>query len=269
MVQIPRASPIHKKEHFAEKYSSAQLRVSNKYVTGRKTVTSNTAPSSADCKSDKTHYTELEQIATDTCDTEEEQFRPRASTLPGNLDRPDVLLDKLLKEHNNDESKEKTGGAVKTKLYKNKSDSKNSSNKDNSDGNRRGSPYQRDVSRSPGPRSTSTGQPMVQFRKHPPGIQRRIISTQRTKDNDESKDSIHEDDISISTIKHILSRPSRTNRFIRVPPANSIAREERAVLEHVSEILSARIASPRPANLRSGTPMLPILSPNSEVGKRT
>ncbi|KAL4233636.1 hypothetical protein ACF0H5_008318 [Mactra antiquata] len=269
VVQIPRASPSHKKENIGEKYTSAQLRVSNKYVSGRKAQTTlSCEQNSVDNKSDRSASKDLEKQPGDVCENEEDEFRPRASTFPGKLDRPDVLLEKLLKEQNNDESKEKTNGAVKMKTNKNKSDTINISNKESSDANKRGTPYQRELARSPAPRA-GTGQTLVQFRKHPSGVQRRIIRAQKPPDN-VSEDSIQEDEISVSTIKHILSRPSKTKRFIRVPPVNNnVAHDERAVLEHVSEILSARIGSPRPSNFRSATPMLPMLSPNFETGKRT
>jgi hypothetical protein len=282
-VRIQRAnSPVKaKKELTSDTPQPTHLpRVANKYVLGnRKVMSPNVLPNTQDVKPDqnvtkpKTEQKQDENTskhngklsASETTDIDEEEFRPRASTFPGKVQRPVTTIQKLMTERGNIDQSDRSEGPVKTRVYRTKTDPSSNSKKEIMDNRlsspvcRRESPFQKEGFRSPTPRHTGNPPILLQYRKNP-AAQRR----------ETSKDSIQEEDISISSGKHILSRPSRTNKFYRISTGNHTARDDTVVNEQVTEISSAQPNSARNAtvNFRSATPVLPSLSVNTENGKR-
>ena len=294
-VRIPRASsPMKSKKEHSNDTSHATLlpRVANKYVLGnRKGTSPNVLPNSHDVKPEQNETKpsvkhEHKQVqnapkhngklsATETTDMDEDEFRPRASTFPGKVQRPVTTIQKLMIDRGGIEQTDKSDGHVKTRVYRTKTDPSSSSKREiidnrlNSPVSRRESPFQKEGFRSPTPRHTGNPPILLQYRKNP-AVQKRFSSVNKTKEGESSKDSIHEEDISISSGKHIISRPSRTNKFYRISTGNHTARDETVVNEHVTELSSAQPNSARnaTANFRSATPVLPSLSLNTENGKR-
>ncbi|XP_045196682.2 hormonally up-regulated neu tumor-associated kinase homolog isoform X2 [Mercenaria mercenaria] len=290
-VKIPRASSPMKPVAHDKTQATYLPHVANKYVLGNRRVTPPNVPAqSPDNKIDQNvlkHDVKLSDnkpdhtvskhngklSATETTDAADEQFRPRAATFPGKIQRPVTTIQKLMKDRGEIEPSDKADGSVKTRVYRTKTDPTNNSRRDYIENrpstpvSRRGSPFQMDGVQSPTPRHTRNTQILLQYRKKST-FQRRIANVNKTKDGETSKDSIHEEDISIPSGKHVLSRPSRTNKFYRTSAGSHTAREDTVVNEHVTEISKPTSARNVPVNFRSATPVLPSLSLQHENGKR-
>lgn len=266
-MQIPRASsPVkHKKDQSIENAQTTHLpRVANKYVLGSRRITApDVIPQCVNTNINQSVQNTTDKQSVDEATNDlEEPFRERASTFPGKVQRPVVTINNLLKDRNGNEHNEKSDVVVKTRVYRTKTDPLSSSKRDHgaitptSPISRLGSPFQKEGVVAPAQKTGNTHH-LFQYRRHS-GIQRRIVNAHKHKDAETSKDSMQEDDVSVSTGKHILSRPSRTNRFSRVSTGSHTAREDAVVLTDISSTrpLSSRNAS---SNFRSATPVLPSL----------
>lgn len=265
-LQIPRvSSPVkHKKDQSIEISPSTHLpRVANKYVLGSRRITEpDVIPQSVNTNIDQSVQNTTGKLSVDEATNDiEEPFRERASTFPGKVRRPVVTINNLLKDTNAKEHNDKSEVVVKTRVYRTKTDPLSNSKRDHdaitptSPISRFGSPFQKEGVVSPTQKTGNNH--LFQYRKHS-GIQRRIVTAHKPKDADTSKDSMHEEDGSGSTGKHMLSRPSRTNRFSRVSTGSRTSREDTVILTDVSSTrpLSSRNAT---SNFRSATPALPSL----------
>lgn len=211
--------------------------------------------------------------ATEATTPREEPFRPRASTFPGKTQRPAITTNKLKRDKSAKENSEQIETAHPVRIYKSKTDhdDKRTLRRDviqrpTSPVFRQESPYQsvRETMVSPTSRCSRNSQPLVQFRKHS-GIQRRIANSQKAREIESSRDSLHDDEVS-SVSKHMLSRPTRTNRFTRASLPVGSANTE-TIMEQVSEIscptpsrpISSLNSPAQTFNFRSATPVLPSL----------
>lgn len=284
VIQIPRAiSP--QKPHFTNEPdhpSGTHLpRVANKYVCDSQKPPSTKISTNNDVKSTEPESGTNDVIddvdsaekrsATEAMSPREEPFRERASTFPGKTQRPSVTIHKPGKDKSGKETCEHTEVSPSVRIYKSKTDHEDrrmirrDSLKPASPVSRQGSPYHvaRETMVSPTGRTCSNAQHVIHFRKHS-GIQRRIANSQKAREAEVSRDSLHDDEISAIT-KHVLSRPARTNRFSRAPVSTAKANNA-TIMEHLSEITSP---TPRPVsslnisgqtnNFRSATPALPSL----------
>lgn len=262
-VKIPRAvSPVKaKKEQVGDKGQSTHLpRVANKYMLGNRKISPTVnVPHTVDDKSDQSETKHPgKRSVTETTEVPNEPFRPRASTFPGKIQRPMTTIQKIMKDRDRIEVNEKSDGSAKTRVFRTKTDPLSHSKRDDVD-NTPGSPTSRRGSHG----STSpTQRQSLQYRKHS-SIQRRIMTAHKAKEDEMSKDSIQEEDVSFSACKHVLVR--RTNKFTRVSAGSHTAREE-TVVEQVTELTPPRPSST--VTFRSATPVLPSLMLQNENGKR-
>ena len=228
------------------------------------------------------------QLETTTSD--DEQFRKRAFSFPGKIQRPKVAVNKLIQQRAENESNVDNVN-MKSNKDNNVNKVKNNASDDNNVGDnvmkiqyqrhqpqspvraRRNSAYRDELlSRSPQPGQKS---PTPFYIKRP--FQRRAqipsvsLSMQRPSDRVELPSS-PEPEGRASPVRQHLTRPVRTNRIIR---ARVEVKEELTVDEQVSEISSGSThpSSSRhtngSVNSNSGQTGLPsISSPNSPIMKR-
>ena len=211
--------------------------------------------------------------------SEDEQFRKRAFSFPGKIQRPKVAINKLIQQRlENEDNAEK--GESRTSNDDNGSDKvvkvQYQRHQPTSPVRaRRNSAYREEpISRSPQPGQKSptpfymsTIKRPFQRRAHIPSVS---LSMQRPSDRTEIPSS-PEPEGRTSPVRQHLTRPVRTNRIIR---ARVDAKDELTVDEQVSEISSGSThpSSSRhtngSVNSNSGQTGLPSISPSSPVSKR-
>ena len=289
VIQIPRAnSPVkaHKSTitNDPESTQTTHLpQVANKYVmSNRKSISNKTSTPKhvyticneqrdiAKCEND----TAEKRSATETTTPCEETIRPRASTFPGKTPRPTITINRVPRDKSVKENIEHNETDHSVRIYKTKHEHderrtmrRDATPKPTSPTIRQSSPYHqiiRETMLSPTGRSSRNSQHLSQFRKHS-ALQRRFVNSQKARESGESRDSLHDDEVSVIT-KHVLSRPTRTNRFTRASIPVTNATNTSTILEQVSEI---SCPTPRPIsslnspaqtnNFRSATPVLPSL----------
>ncbi|KAH3729187.1 hypothetical protein DPMN_055153 [Dreissena polymorpha] len=212
--------------------------------------------------------------ATNAVNESDEPFRPRASTFPGKVQRPNVKVEKTLPHTITiDSGENKTVTSPRSRLYRPHRENIGSSPIPVS---RRGSVPNRDHLQSPTHMITGTSSNKVQFRKQS-GIHRRIAYVQKSKElQEESHDSI-QDELTGGIGKHLLSRKSMTNRFVRLSRngPNFNRRDNSSVVEHLTDLNHAHTHRPNASlnvtvnnNVRSATPKFPSLTPSIETIKR-
>lgn len=286
VIQIPRAiTPVKPQKHTTandpcQTQTTHLPRVADKYVLGNKrTVPTKTSYQKSEVKSAEKENAinndtrdiaeQVEKLSvTDTTNSREEPFRQRASTFPGKTQRPSIKINKLVRDNSGKENSEQSSPTMRIYKSKTEHEDRRSVRRDSipksvSPVFRQSSPYQNVRESVVSPtlatgRTSRNSQPLAQFRKHS-AIQRRIANSQKAREHDGSRDSMHDDEVSA-----ITKRPIRINRFLRaqIPSSNS---NNETIMEQVSEITCP---TPRPvsslnvtaqSNFRSATPVLPSL----------
>lgn len=209
----------------------------------------------------------------ETLDETQKPFRPRAFTFPGKIQRPSISLSKNVNHKRSAEhvsETDKSDNAARVRLYRTKVDCHVATTKEKTSSQtspRKSSAFQRDQLISPTPRTAGNSQQIIQFRKHS-AVQRRIVYVQKSKDTEKCHESSNDDDAIHTVVKHLTSRPARTNRFTRTGSQHDGGVLEEAVTDiprpPTRPISSMK--SPLPANFRAATPVFPALAPDS--GKR-
>ena len=219
----------------------------------------------------------------ESTDHEDSQFRPRASTFPGKIQRPKIVIDKLSREKQTDQTNCTNGTSYQTKTKPSETVSPTpepSKVKINNLVTAPSSPRTRrkylhhsenfSGSNSQGntPRSN---QHMFYTRKFQ---QRRTLNVTHLQASKE-RDTKHEEEMGGYLSKHVLSRPTRNNRIPRVTLGIQ-GKDEPMVVENLAELslTASRALSSRNTNLsgtstnRSLTPGLPSLNPSFAEGEK-